>query len=116
MKSYAHFLLIFILAFLAGMVMPWWSVAVVAFLVSLLLGLSPGRAFSSSFAAVFMLWLALAFFIDVRNDHILANRMSLLFFGFKNPIVIGAVSALIGGLVAGMASLSAAYLRAKKPA
>jgi hypothetical protein len=114
MKSFAHFLLIIILAFLAGLVMPWWSVAVVAFLVSLLLGLSPGKAFFSGFAAIFVLWLALAFYIDVRNDHILANRMSQLFFGFKNPILIGVVSAVIGGITAGMASLSASYLRAKK--
>ncbi|GEP88866.1 hypothetical protein SAMN05660909_02520 [Chitinophaga terrae (ex Kim and Jung 2007)] len=113
-KTFAHFLLILILAYVAGMVMPWWSTALVAFLVTILIPLTPGKAFSSAFIAIFLLWLALAFYMDVRNDHILANRMSEMILKVRSAPLIGVVSSLIGGLVAGFASLTAAYLRAPR--
>ncbi|ASZ13106.1 hypothetical protein KTO58_08825 [Chitinophaga pendula] len=114
MKFIGTLLLIVILSYLAGMFLPWWSVALVAFLVSLLIRMSPGKAFFTGFLGVFLLWLALAFYIDVRNDHILANRMSLVIMQVKSPVGIGLISAFIGGLVAGFASTAASYLR--KPA
>lgn len=114
MKTFAHFLLILILAYVAGMVLPWWSIAVVAFLVTILIPLTPGKAFSSGFLGIFLLWLALAFYIDVRNDHILANRVSEMILKVRSAPLMGVVSSLIGGLVAGFASLSAAYLRAPR--
>ncbi|WP_158563350.1 hypothetical protein [Chitinophaga silvatica] len=116
MKSFAHFLLILILAYVAGMVLPWWSITLVAFLVTLLMPLSPGKAFFSAFMSIFLLWLILAFYMDVRNDHILANRMSEMILKVKSAPLIGVVSALLGGLLAGLASLTAAYLRAPKRA
>ncbi|MFY0255826.1 hypothetical protein ACDQ55_17935 [Chitinophaga sp. 30R24] len=116
MKSFAHFLLILIVAYVVGMVMPWWSVAVVAFLVTLLLPLAPGKSFFSGFIGVFVLWLILAFYMDVRNDHLLANRMSQMILQIKSAPLIGVVSAFLGGLVAGFAALTAAYIRAPKNA
>lgn len=111
MKSFSHFLLIVILSYLAGWILPWWGVALAAFLVSLLIPLSRAGAFFSGFFAVFALWLALAFFQDVRNDHILANRVSQIFLQMRSPVLIGIVSAVIGALVAGLGSLSGCLLR-----
>ncbi|NLR60174.1 hypothetical protein HGH93_18825 [Chitinophaga polysaccharea] len=117
MKSFAHFLLILVLAYIAGMFLPWWSVAVVAFLVTLLMPLSPGKSFFSAFLGIFVLWLMLAFYMDVRNDHLLANRMSEMILKVKSAPLIGIVSAFLGALVAGFAASSAAFLRVtKKPA
>jgi hypothetical protein len=116
MKTFTHFLLTLLIAYVAGMVLPWWSVAVVAFLVTLLIPLTPGKAFSSGFMGVFILWLVLAFYMDVRNDHILANRMSEMILHVKSAPMIGVISALIGGLVAGLAALTASFLRAPKAA
>ncbi|HVI43816.1 MAG TPA: hypothetical protein VM802_03070 [Chitinophaga sp.] len=114
MKAIGHFVLILILAYIAGTVLPWWSVAVAAFVVTLALPLSPGKSFFSAFLSVFVLWLALAFFRDVRNDHILANRMSETILHLKSAPLMGIVSAFIGALVAGFAASSAAFLRAPK--
>lgn len=117
MKSFAHFLLILLLAYVAGMVLPWWSVALVAFLVTLMIPLSPGKSFFSAFMGIFVLWMILCFYMDVRNDHLLANRMSEMILKVKSAPLIGVVSSFLGALVAGFAASTAAFLRAaKKPA
>ncbi|WP_143306725.1 hypothetical protein [Chitinophaga vietnamensis] len=114
MKSFAHFLLILILAYVAGMVLPWWSAPLAAFLITLMYPLSPGKAFFNGLLSVFVLWLALAFYLDVRNDHLLANRMSETILKVKSAPLMGVVSALVGGLVSGFAALTAAYIRIPK--
>ncbi|MBS0029786.1 hypothetical protein ACTJJ0_16725 [Chitinophaga sp. 22321] len=114
MKSFAHFLLILIVAYVAGMVLPWWSVALVAFLVTLLMPLSPGKSFFSAFLSIFVLWMILAFYTDVRNDHLLANRMSEMILKVRSAPLMGVVSGVLGGLVAGFAASTAAFLRAAK--
>ncbi|SKA46161.1 hypothetical protein SAMN04488128_107205 [Chitinophaga eiseniae] len=114
MKSFSHFLLILVLAYLAGTVLPWWSVALVAFVVTLVLPLTSGKSFFSAFLSVFILWLVLAFYMDVRNDHLLANRMSEMILKVRSAPLLGVISALIGGLVAGFAASSAAFVRAPK--
>ncbi|KAA2242418.1 hypothetical protein F0L74_07680 [Chitinophaga agrisoli] len=111
MKFLASLILIVALSYLGGLFLDWWSVALAAFLASLLLALSPGKGFIHGFIAVFLFWLALAFFQDVRNDHILANRVSEIFLQMRSPILIGIVSAFIGGLVGGMGGLSGGLLR-----
>ncbi|WP_343674411.1 hypothetical protein [Chitinophaga sp.] len=114
MKSFPRFILIVILSYLGGLFLSWWTVAIAAFIVAVIIPLPPFRSFMNGFIAVFLLWLALAFLADVRNDHILANRMSELILKVKSPILIGVVSAFIGGLVAGLGSLSGSYLRYKR--
>lgn len=114
MKSFAHFIFILIVAYVAGMVLPWWSVALVAFLVTLLMPLSPGKSFFSAFLSIFVLWMILAFYTDVRNDHILANRMSEMILKVRSAPLMGVVSAFLGALVAGFGAITAAYLRATK--
>jgi hypothetical protein len=114
MKSFAHFLLILLLAYVAGMVLPWWSVALVAFLVTLLMPLSPAKSFFSAFLGIFVLWMILAFYTDVRNDHILANRMSEMILKVRSAPLMGVVSSFLGALVAGFGASTAAFLRATK--
>jgi hypothetical protein len=111
MKFLASLLLIVALSYIGGLFLGWWTVALAPFLVALLLPMSPGKAFAYGFIAVFLLWLAIAFFQDVRNDHILANRVSEIFLKMRNPMLLGIVSAFIGALVAGMGGLSGSLLR-----
>jgi hypothetical protein len=59
----------------------------------------------------------LCFYMDVRNDHLLANRMSEMILKVKSAPLMGVVSSFLGALVAGFAASAAAFLRAaKKPA
>lgn len=111
MRFVLAILLTALLGYILGLFLPWWAIALAAFVVALLWQQRPGRAFASGFLAIFLLWGALAFIADVRNDHILSNRMSELIAGSRMPWALILASAMIGGLVAGMGALSASVLR-----
>jgi hypothetical protein len=113
MKFISVSILTSLLAFAAGFVLPWWSIAPVAFVVSLLIPQKPVSAFFSAFAGLVFLWGGLATYIDVKNRHLLAGKIADLFFQHPSHFMMIAISALIGGLVAGLAALSAAFLRNK---
>lgn len=114
MKSLPRFVLIVALSYLGGYFIGWWTVAIAAFLVALLIPLPPLRSFLNGFIAVFLLWLTLAFLKDIQNDHILANRMSELILKTKSPYLIAVISALVGGIAAGLGGLTGSFLRYKQ--
>lgn len=116
MKGFILFLVIGALSYVAGWWYPWWSIAVVAFVVALVVPQRPVAAFFTAFISIFIFWFSLAFFQDLSNDHILSSRISELFLHIQSPLGIAAVSGLVGGLVAGMAALSGAFLRYRKKA
>jgi hypothetical protein len=114
MKRFVIFLVIAILAYVAGSLYPWWSVAVVGFVVILIVPLRPPAAFVIGFLAVFVLWGSMAFYKGIMNDHILDTRISVLFLQRQAPWVITGITGVIGGLVTGTAAMTAAFLRTRK--
>ena len=114
MRFIISILLIAVLSFAAGLYLPWWSIAIAAFLVTALIPQSPGMSFLTGFLALFLLWGILSFWISIGNEHILAHKVSLVILGIDNPLLLIIATALIGGLVAGFAALAAGYLRKKK--
>lgn len=114
MKAFIVFLIIGILSYLAGLYYPWWSLAIVAFAVTLIIPQKPVGAFFTAFVSLFILWFALAFFKDLANDHILGNRISELFLHSKSSVVLAVITGMIGAIVAGFAALSASFLRTKR--
>lgn len=110
MRFMLSFLLIAVLSYVAGLFLPWWSIAVVSFCVILFLPMAPWKSFLSGFLGVGLLWFLLAFVIDQQNLHILASRMSILFFGKPNPLFFSLLTACTGALVGGFAALSAGCL------
>ena len=111
MKLLVSILLIALLSFTACLYFPWWSIAVVAFIVSALLRQTALSAFITGFTSLFLLWGILSFWISSNNNHILAHKMSLLILKMDNPFLLVFATALIGGLVAGFAALAGAYTR-----
>jgi hypothetical protein len=68
----------------------------------------------TGFIALLILWGGLSWWIDIKNEHVLSHKMAaLLPFGGSVFMMI-LVTALIGGLVAGFASMAGSYLREKK--
>jgi hypothetical protein len=104
------FLIILILSFASGYFLPWWVVAIAAFLAAFFIGKTSGQSFWSGFLAVFIVWTVLALFKSIPNDHILAKRVATMFH-LHYWIFILFVSAFIGGLVGGMAALSGVLLK-----
>ena len=105
------FLIILILSFASGYFLPWWVVAIAAFLAAFFVGKTSGKSFWSGFIAVFIGWTVLALFKSIPNDHILADRVVQLFPIPRHWIWLLLITALIGGLVGGMAALSGILLR-----
>ena len=111
MKFIISILLTMLLCFCACLFLPWWSIAIVSFLVAAIISQTPLASFITGFIALFMLWGVLSFWISTNNDHILAHRVSLLIFKMDNPFLLIIATALIGALVAGFAALTASYIR-----
>ena len=112
MKFIVSVLVIALLSLAAGLFLPWWTIAVVAFVVTSLIPQNPLRSFLSGFTALFLLWGALSWFISSNNEHLMASKVALIL-KMGNPIIMFVATALIGALVAGFAALAGSFVRRK---
>ena len=113
MKFILSVILIILFSFLTCLYFPWWSIAIVAFIISALIHQPGGKAFLSGFIALFLLWGLLSMWISIHNGHILAHRVSLLILKADSPYLLIGLTALIGALIAGFASLTGSFVRSK---
>ena len=111
MKFIISILSISLLSFVAGLYLPWWAIAIIAFLVSVLIGQKPGRSFLAAFIGIFLLWGVLAYTINSANNGILAGRIGGVLGIGEQPFLLILITGMVGGLVAGLASLAGSYLR-----
>lgn len=111
MKFFISLILTAFLAFALCLFLPWWSIAIAAFIVAALIPQKPGKAFITAFISLFLLWGGLSFWVSNNNHHVLAHKISQLILKMDNPILLVLVTALIGALVAGFAALAGSYLR-----
>ena len=114
MKFIISLILTALLSFAACLYLPWWSIAIAAFIVAVLIPQKPGKAFITAFLALLFLWCGLSFWISNGNDHILAHKISLLILKMDNPYLLIFATGLVGALVAGFAALTGSYLRKTK--
>lgn len=114
MKFIVAALLTALLAFIGGLFFDWWILAVAALLVAALVHQRAGKAFLAGFTGGFLLWGLLSFWIDSKNDGILSVKIAQLFYLGNSSGLLILVTALIAGLVGGMAALSGSYLRSAK--
>jgi hypothetical protein len=114
MKFIISILLTALLSFVMSLYFDWWIIAIVAFVVALCIRQQPRKAFLTGFIALFLLWGGLAWVIDIKNEHVMSHRLAaVLPFGGSSFVMIF-VTALIGALVAGFASMAGSYLRMVK--
>ncbi|TDO28309.1 hypothetical protein [Sediminibacterium goheungense] len=113
MKFLSAIILTALLAFATGLygILPWWSFAITSFIIAIAIHQKAGKAFLAGFAGLFLLWSILAILIDSANDHILATKVAnILPLGGSYWVLI-LLTAIIGGLVSGLAALTGSYLR-----
>jgi hypothetical protein len=111
MKFFITIIVIALVSFVASLFMPWWVIAIAAFVVSFFIPQNNGKAFTAGFIALFLLWAGISLYLSIANNYLLAHKMSLLFLKIDNPISLIIVTGIIGGLVAGFASLSGAMCK-----
>jgi hypothetical protein len=114
MRFLLSFLLIVLLGFIAGIFLPWWSIAIVAFLVALLLPQSLARSFLAGFSGIFFLWAFVALWIDLKNESVLSVKIAELFPLQGSTMLLIFITALVGAVVAGFAAMSGSSLRLLK--
>ncbi len=114
MKFIVSLLLTALLSFAACLFLPWWSIALAAFLVAAVIPQKPGKAFFAGFLALFFLWGALSFWISSANEHILSHKVSMLMLNMDSPYLLMLATAVIGALVAGLAALTGSFLRKRR--
>ena len=111
MKFLVAIILTALLAFISGLFLPWWGIAVTSLLVALLVHQKAGKAFLAGFLGVFLLWAGLAWWIDRKNNGVLSTKIASVLPLGGNAILLIIVTGFIGGLVAGMAAMSGSFLR-----
>jgi len=111
MKSIISVILIAVLSFALGLYLPWWSIAIAAFIVTALIHQRPGPAFLTGFIAIFLTWALLAFVIDMRNQHILSKKLAQLLPLGGSSFLLILITGLVGGLVGGLSAMSGSYLK-----
>lgn len=102
--------LLFFATLMGGPFFAWWWPAVPALLTGFW---KPERMFRGFVAALIgggFAWAVTALWLDVRNDGLLSGRIAPLFHLPGGESLIG-LTALIGGLTAGLGSLFGAWFR-----
>jgi hypothetical protein len=108
MKFLIQFVAILFAAHLLALFMPWYSIALAAFVMGYLL--KSNTNFLAGFSAIATLWIFNAWLIDSASSADLAERVTKLLM-LKYEIVLFLAMAIIGGLVGGFAALTGSLLR-----
>ena len=111
MKITVAILLTALLCFVGGLYLPWWSIALAAFIVALIVPQKPWVSWATGFVGVFLLWGVLAWWIDMKNQSILSARIGLIIPVNGSAFLLILITAFIGAIVAGFGALSGTYLR-----
>ena len=98
------------ISFFLQQLLPWWVIAFSACLVAASFKSSGLSDFMAGFLGVGLLWLTMAWWIDLETDSILTQKIATLLNVGKAYVVI-LVTGLIGGIVGGFGALSGHFLR-----
>ncbi|MFN8291672.1 MAG: hypothetical protein U0U70_15550 [Chitinophagaceae bacterium] len=112
MKFLTATLLTAILSFISGLFLPWWGIALAAFLMAAVIHQKAGKAFFAGLLGVFLIWAGLAWWIDMKNNSVLSHKIAGILPLGGNSILLILVTGLVGGLVGGFAAMAGSSLRA----
>ncbi len=100
-----------VFGYLLPLVLPWWSFAISSCIIAAVIIQKPWKAFGAGFAGLLLLWGIYAAVLDSLNNHILSSKVAqILPFG-GSYIALIITTALLGGLLSGLAALSGSYIR-----
>lgn len=97
------------LSYAAELILPWWSIVIVAFIIGALWKSSSANAFLSGVLGLGLLWFGAALLFSTSSNSPLPEHVAALF-QLGSSILLAAVTGLIGGVIGGLASLSGNYL------
>jgi hypothetical protein len=110
MKFVIQIVAIIVLALVLELFMPWWSIAIAAFIIGYVL--KSKANFLAGLLGIALLWALKAWILDSSAAAPLAERVAAIF--SLTTITLILVTAIIGGLVGGFAAMAGASLRKEK--
>ena len=114
MKFVLSIILTSLLAFAGGLWLPWWCIAIAGFISGIMIEQSPGKSFLGGFAGIFLLWSLLCWWIDIQNRGILSHKIAVILPLNGNSFLLILVTAIVGGLVGGLAAATGGLLRSTR--
>ena len=106
-----NFITTLILSIGLSFISPWWGIMVAAILTGYLIPLKKFAIFSIPFLAVFLYWFVYSYWLSNGNDFILAKKIAILLPLNGNPYLLILVTALVGGIAAGIGGIFGRQLR-----
>ena len=100
-----QFIALLISTGILSFLLPWWIIVPVSFVIAYLLESNGLKSFLISFTTVFLTWSAYAYYLNMLNESILANRVSNLILQTESPVLLIVITGFIGGLISGLAGL-----------
>lgn len=91
-------------------ILPWWSVAIAAFLGGTITREQVRWGFLVGFLGIGLLWLFHAWGIHLQTDGILSDRVAGMF-GVGSGMALVFLTGLLGGLVGGLGGMTGAAFR-----
>jgi hypothetical protein len=110
MKFFLQVLTILLLALVLELMLPWWTIAIAAFIGGAVF--NSRSNFGAGFLAIALLWIVHALIIDTSAAAPLAERVAGIF-KLSKPLLF-VVTGVIGGLVGGFASMAGSALQRKR--
>ncbi|MBD2769309.1 hypothetical protein IC235_15580 [Hymenobacter sp. BT664] len=104
-------LLMLVLTVLVQLVLPWWSMAVVAFVLGFALAATGQTAFWVGFVGVALSWVGPAAWLSYQNNNLLAQRVAQLLPLGGSAVALIIATGVVAGLVGGLAALAGVWLR-----
>lgn len=94
-----------ILALAFSFFLPWWSVMLAAFITAFRLSLKGISVFLVPFFAILLFWGVYAYILANGNNFVLSKKIAILLPLEGNPYLLVLVTAIVGGLAAGIAAI-----------
>ncbi|MFY0652733.1 MAG: hypothetical protein JXQ96_11895 [Cyclobacteriaceae bacterium] len=98
-------ILIAFACYLAGILMPWWSVILCSIIISFFLPGHSFNAFLSGFLGVGLLWMVMAWKFDMEAGSNMSSKMTEIF-KLDDPIYLIIVTGVIGAILGGFSALT----------
>lgn len=105
MKSILHVVLVAGISAITQLFLPFWSVAIVAFAVSLAFNSKGAISFIAGFSGIALLWFLAAWTIDLQTNSILSEKIANILPLQGNVMALILITAFLGGLVGGFGAL-----------
>ena len=110
-----NFLLILITTAILQFFTPWWTIALVPFVVAIWRPENLWKSFVIGFTAIAILWFAYGLYLHLVSEGAMSNRIAEIF-SLPNGILLLIVTAIVGGIVGGFASVAGSLTRQIFPA